>query len=110
MKLIYCSVFDKVANAFLQPFPVKRTEEAQRAFMSAITDPNQPLSEYPSDYVLYSIGEFDDQTGDMVGYETGPQRLMTGLDAKTSREVMDKAQKQEQMLYDVEEIKAGGTE
>jgi hypothetical protein len=112
MKLIYCSVFDKVAAAFLQPFPVKRIEEAQRAFMSAVSDPNQPMSEYPDDYILYSIGEFDDQAGELVGYQTGPQRVMTGTDAKKSKATIDKANKETQMemLYDVEEIKTGGTE
>lgn len=60
------SVRDSKALAFLQPFFSSATGSALRALGDAVTDGKSPLSVHPEDYILYEIGSFDDQTGELV--------------------------------------------
>ena len=59
-------VRDTKALAFLQPFFSASTGAAVRAFGDAVNEGNSPLSKHPEDYLLYEIGDFDDQTGELI--------------------------------------------
>ncbi|WNK14992.1 MAG: nonstructural protein [Microvirus sp.] len=57
------TVNDVKAGAYLQPFFMRANAEAQRAFASLVNDPKHQFGIHHSDYTLYQIGEFDEDTG-----------------------------------------------
>lgn len=58
------SVYDSKALVFQAPFFMAATGAAVRAFGDACNDPQLTLSKHPGDFVLYQIGEFNDETGE----------------------------------------------
>ena len=63
MKIRIFTVFDQKAAAYLQPFFSPTVGTAVRAFSDTVNDPNSMLSKHPSDFTLFEIGGFDDQSG-----------------------------------------------
>lgn len=57
------AVNDSKAGNMAAPFFVINDNVAIRSFTFAANDPNLDLNRYPSDYVLYKLGEFDNETG-----------------------------------------------
>lgn len=64
------SVRDLKAAAYAPPFFLGRDEVALRTFRDALRDPTHPMTKHPEDYVLYFLGEFDDETGAVTGAMT----------------------------------------
>lgn len=61
---------DKTSGVFLQPFVSRSEIDAKRMLASAFDDPgfNQtPAGRYPQDFVLYEVGLFDDDRGEITG-------------------------------------------
>lgn len=63
MKIPIFAVQDSKAGIFLQPFPMQNNAVAIRAFSHEVNKPGSNFSASPSDYTLYHLGEYDDQTG-----------------------------------------------
>jgi len=63
MKTRLYSVYDLKAKAFLQPFFSVLDGTAIRAFSTAVNDPSTMLNKHPEDYILFYVGEFDDESG-----------------------------------------------
>lgn len=57
------SVYDQKAKVFCQPFCSLNDETALRAFAYSANDTSTEIGRYPSDFDLYNLGFFDDQTG-----------------------------------------------
>lgn len=57
------SVHDSAADAFLLPFFDHRHQMAMRTFGHAVQQDGHKFCEYPQDYKLFCIGEFDDSKG-----------------------------------------------
>ena len=74
MKLMIYSVYDKAVNAFLQPFYARSTGEAIRSFTELANDTNTNVARHPTDFVLFGLGAFDDNSGIFVSHE--PMRLL----------------------------------
>lgn len=60
------SVRDSKAQAFLQPFFSSADGAALRALSDAVTDGKSQLSHHPEDYILYAVGSFDDNSGEII--------------------------------------------
>lgn len=64
MNLKVFAVRDAKAEAFLQPFFSNATGSAVRAFADAVNgDKSSPIAKHPADYLLYEIGDYDDNSG-----------------------------------------------
>lgn len=61
-KKMYC-IFDSKAQIYHAPFYKSTHGEAERDFQSVSRDPQSTISQYPEDFDLFYIGEFDDETG-----------------------------------------------
>ncbi|AXH73361.1 MAG: nonstructural protein [Microviridae sp.] len=72
MRLMFMSVFDSKVGLFSPPFLVKTKGEAIRSFTDACKDPNLPFSKHPGDYRLYYLGDFDDNTAQVIGGSPEP--------------------------------------
>lgn len=64
------SIYDEVAKLYAQPFFFQNDNLAIRAFKNECERPESNLKANPSDYKLYKIGEYDDETGGIIKSET----------------------------------------
>lgn len=62
VKNIY-SVYDKKAKYYSTVFLFSQDAEAVRAFSDVVKDKRTMIGLHPSDFSLYRIGRFDDNTG-----------------------------------------------
>lgn len=60
------SVYDEKAETFASPFCMLNDGQATRAFGDACQDKSSQMYKHPSDYKLYKLGEFDDNSGHIV--------------------------------------------
>ena len=68
IKRIY-SIRDTKAEAFLKPFYLPNDNTAIRAVSDAI-EQDQEFQKHKEDYILFQIGYFDDNTGEITSTET----------------------------------------
>lgn len=67
MKLV-CSVFDTKAQLWSTPFYAHSAVTASRDFAAAAKG-SGGIAQFPSDYELWSIGEWQEETGRIVPFE-----------------------------------------
>ena len=60
------TVNDLVAETHMQPFFSPTNGAAMRAFQEAAADPEHNFCKYPSDYVLYEIGEYHEDNAECI--------------------------------------------
>jgi len=60
------SIYDGKAKIFQTPFFRITTGMALRDFEDLVNDPKTIVNKHPSDFVLYEIGSYDDNTGETV--------------------------------------------
>lgn len=60
------SIFDKKAGTYSQPFFCVSQGVAIRQLMDLVRDSRTTVSEYPDDFALYQVGDFDDVTGTLM--------------------------------------------
>lgn len=56
------SIYDSKSEAYLQPFFIQNKATAVRAISNCVNDPDHAFSKHPSDYHLFHLGSFDDDT------------------------------------------------
>lgn len=62
MKYVF-SVFDKKAGVYCTPFVSHTTSTAIRDFTQAANEPTSPVCNFPSDYELFELGAWDEESG-----------------------------------------------
>ena len=70
MKTQYFAAFDSATQLFLPPFPAQTIEEAIRGFRSVVNRPDHQFNQFPEDYTLFHLGEFDTATGAFTSLST----------------------------------------
>lgn len=65
MVLKFFAVKDELANRFLAPTLMNSEAEAKRQFKSQINN-IQMWKDNPSDFSLFALGEFNDETGELI--------------------------------------------
>lgn len=82
MRVGIFSIHDSAAAAFLQPFFAGNETVAKRSFSQAINEESEQNSFFKhfQDYSLFSVGYFDDQTGEITPEK--PQHLGNGATFK----------------------------
>lgn len=76
-----CSIHDVKSEAWMQPMFFQANGAAVRAFSDACRDVKSPIGMHPEDYHLYLIGEFDEESGQIVGFESNVH-LLHGANVK----------------------------
>lgn len=69
------SVRDSKGEVFNTPFFQKTHGEAERSFQHLCKDEKSMVSQYPDDYDLWYLGEYDDSTGTIIPLST-PQHML----------------------------------
>lgn len=78
IQFIY-SIHDNKANAYLPPFYLHNKNMAIRSFSDCVNEQDHPFNKHPEDYSLWELGEFHDDTGEII-YHTPHKALGTGMD------------------------------
>lgn len=60
------TVYDSKSEAYLQPFFTSTKGQAIRSFQDTANDPNSQICRHAADFVLFQIGEFNDETADFL--------------------------------------------
>lgn len=63
---ILVALFDRATEAYAPVMTVHTRGEAIRSFKNECQNPNSPIRQHPTDYELWQVGEYDDQTGMIV--------------------------------------------
>lgn len=73
-------VRDRAADVFGQPNFVASLGAAVRSFGDEVkrVDTNNPINKHPEDFDLYSLGEYDDSSGEFIC--DGPKQIAVGKD------------------------------
>lgn len=79
MKILMCSVYDKASQVFAQPFYTPTRAAAIRSFTDAVGNKESAFCAHPEDYVLFELGVFDDNSGELVT-NSSPEKLLTALE------------------------------
>jgi hypothetical protein len=75
------SIRDSKAEIFHQPFYQKSHGEAERTFHQLCNDPKSTLFQFPEDFDLYYVGEYNDQSGVFKPLNT-PQHVSKAISNK----------------------------
>jgi len=78
MLLKMFSIRDQKAETFNSPFFQSTHGEAERAFRTAVHDSKTQLHQYPEDFDLYFLGEYDNQSGVISPLDT-PQHMVKAI-------------------------------
>lgn len=66
MQLRAYAIYDRKSVAYHTPFFAAAEGAAIRSFSDLVNDKNTSVGRHPTDYVLFFIGVYDDQSGTMV--------------------------------------------
>lgn len=79
------SVYDSAVQAYMTPFFVRSKGEAIRSFSEAVNDEKHQFSKHASDYSLFALGAYDDNSGSVEGLKV-PVRVITALECLERRD------------------------
>jgi len=77
---MYC-LRDNKAEAFHPPFYKHTHGEAERDFTTLTKDEKSMVNQYPDDFDLYYVGEYDQSTGKVKPLDT-PQHIIKAVQCK----------------------------
>jgi len=66
MNQLILTVYDEKAMTFLPPFVVPTKGLAVRAFKDCVNSTDHQFGKHPSDYTLFHLANFDDQTAEFI--------------------------------------------
>jgi len=92
------TVYDTKAKIYLPPFTFKTQAEALRAFGDSVNQEEHPFNKHPEDYILFHLGQYDDNTAMVKQVVIGKESLGVGNEfikedsskSKISMEKLDK--------------------
>lgn len=67
MKLRLYSIYDKKTKIHFPPMYCHNRGDAMRTLERTFSKPGTVQHDYPEDYQIYDVGEFDDATGQVTG-------------------------------------------
>jgi len=74
------AIRDDKAEAYMPPICFVTRGQAVRWFSDAMHSPDQEIAKHPEDYKLMYVGDFNVMNGLLLGADTGPQFVVSGLD------------------------------
>lgn len=59
------AIYDEAAAAYMSPFFLHNHGLATRAFADQVNNPDSQIHNHPEQFLLFHLGEYDDQTGEI---------------------------------------------
>jgi len=84
MLLKIYSIRDTKGEIYNTPFYQRTHGEAERNFKTVASDSKSTISQFPEDYDLYYLGEYDDQTGKIKSLDK-PQHITKAINVIDKR-------------------------
>lgn len=78
MKMYLYAVYDMKARVFCIPFSAPNEQVALRSFEYSANHSDNDIGRYPSDFGLYEVGVFEDDTGQLSGH-TQQKHIATAI-------------------------------
>lgn len=72
------TVLDTKVGAYMTPFFSRSRGEAIRSFQDACSQPDSAFSKHPEDFVMFHLGEYDDNTAEFK--LIAPESLAKAID------------------------------
>lgn len=70
------SIYDEAAKFFGPPISAPNAEMIRRTVRQMVADGVQvPFLQYPDEFVVYFVGEFDEDSGCVTGLDSPPERI-----------------------------------
>lgn len=92
------SMFDDKASTFGALIALENADVARRHFIvSMLSNEKSPVRDFPDDYILYELGDFDKFTGKFTLHET-PIKVMSGFEAVEAAKAYMRKKMQEEVL------------
>jgi hypothetical protein len=66
MQLQIFAIYDKKAEAHLNPFFLSQKGQALRELQQAVQNEKTMIFQYPEDFSLWKLGDFDNRTGILI--------------------------------------------
>lgn len=60
------AIYDRKGLVYHPPFYASQDGQAVRSLQDLVADPNTTIGRHPADYVLYRVGGYDDQSGQLL--------------------------------------------
>lgn len=64
---ILVALYDRATEAYAPIMTVHTKNEAIRSFRQAVNDKQTPINANPTDYELWQVGTYNDETGAVLG-------------------------------------------
>lgn len=71
MKMSIFSVRDTKAGQFMTPWFSKSLAQAQRSFIQMSNNSESIIHQFPADFAMFYLGEFDDESGEIHSIKNG---------------------------------------
>lgn len=81
------SIYDNKANAHVRIFTCGEVGEAERIFMQMVKDERTQVSQFPEDFSLHLIGQYEQSVGQLEPL----QHVNLGLASKYKKNVLQSA-------------------
>lgn len=78
MKYLFC-IYDSKIPVYEELLALRSKAEAIRMFETTVQTKDNRLNKYPSDYSMFLIGEWDEETGLITSYPA-PQHIASALE------------------------------
>lgn len=75
------SVKDNKSGLFFNPQVNVHRANVIRGLQQELKNPESVISQYPEDYTLYELGQFNDETGEVIS-KTSPEMVINCVDLK----------------------------
>ena len=62
---VLVALYDRATEAFAPIMTVHTRGEAIRSFRNECNNPQSPINQHPTDYELYQLGLYNEQTGEI---------------------------------------------
>ncbi len=95
MKIGIYTIKDAQAAVFMKPTFFQTEEIAKRTFLQAVMNPNETMGQFPADYTLYKVGQYDDESG--TPQPQDPLRICNG------EEILNKKKEDVQRIKNLHE-------
>lgn len=72
------AVADRVSGVFDGPHKAINEGQFLRSFVDNLS--SGPMAKHPEDFYVVELGTYNDATGDVVAFDTGPKRIADATD------------------------------
>lgn len=77
MKIV-TALFDSAVGIYLTPITVNSEAEARRMLVKTVEN-QENIRQFPDDFTLFNIGDYDEQTGNITGKP--PKKILNATEA-----------------------------